>query len=215
MQSQPPPGYSPSGHPPPHQPWSRQPPPGYPPPQPPKNGTPTWVIVLVVLGLGLFFFFGPMAVLAIAGVRKYIANAKTAEARNGVGQLAKDSVAAFEGQGTERRLCPSASKPVPSNAEYIRGRKYQSTLSEWRADANRRAGFACLRFEMVTPQYYQYDYHAGPGVSGGAEEGFVAEAHGDLDGDGEVSTFSLIGRVDQATGTLRVVPTLLETSPEE
>src|ERR1700704_3903257 len=39
---------------------------------------------------------GVLAALAIYGVRKYLLNAKTAEARNSVGQMAKDAKAAFE-----------------------------------------------------------------------------------------------------------------------
>ena len=36
---------------------------------------------------------GVLAVLAIYGVRKYIANSKTTEARNSLGQIAKDQAA--------------------------------------------------------------------------------------------------------------------------
>src|SRR5438552_17943121 len=39
---------------------------------------------------------GVLAVLAIYGVRKYIANSKTTEARNSLGQIAKDAATAFE-----------------------------------------------------------------------------------------------------------------------
>jgi type IV pilus assembly protein PilA len=39
---------------------------------------------------------GVLAALAIYGVRKYLLNAKTAEVRNAVGQMAKDAKAAFE-----------------------------------------------------------------------------------------------------------------------
>src|SRR6476620_9079915 len=41
---------------------------------------------------------GVLAVLAVYGVRKYIANSKTAEARNSLGQIGKDAVTAFEGE---------------------------------------------------------------------------------------------------------------------
>ena len=46
------------------------------------------MIVVAIVGI--------LAVLAIYGVRKYLANAKTAEARNSIGQMAKDAAAAFE-----------------------------------------------------------------------------------------------------------------------
>src|SRR5260370_37732809 len=41
------------------------------------------MIVVAIVGI--------LAVLAIYGVRKYLANAKTAEARNSIGQIAKDA----------------------------------------------------------------------------------------------------------------------------
>jgi len=46
------------------------------------------MIVVAIVGI--------LSVLAIYGVRKYIANAKTAEARNSLGQIAKDAASAVE-----------------------------------------------------------------------------------------------------------------------
>src|SRR5580693_1608578 len=76
---------------------------------------------------------GVLAVLAVYGVRKYIANSKTAEARNSLGQISKDAATAFEkesgstavlGQGTSsatlRALCISASAAVPSGPSSIK-----------------------------------------------------------------------------------------------
>src|SRR5215203_3933018 len=69
---------------------------------------------------------GVLAVLAIYGVRKYIANAKTAEAKNSLGQIGKDAVTAFEGErmkaailapggqaAVTRKICPPATNTVP------------------------------------------------------------------------------------------------------
>src|SRR6478736_1181657 len=71
---------------------------------------------------------GVLAALAIYGVRRYILNSKTAEARNGIGQMAKDASAAYSREGmaadvlalgtstgVTNRICASASK-VPANA---------------------------------------------------------------------------------------------------
>jgi type IV pilus assembly protein PilA len=44
------------------------------------------MIVVAIVGI--------LSVLAIYGVRKYVANAKTAEARNSLGQIAKDAATA-------------------------------------------------------------------------------------------------------------------------
>src|SRR5450432_3350478 len=77
------------------------------------------MIVVAIVGI--------LAVLAIYGVRKYIANAKTAEARNGLGQMGKDQATEYETEsmpGTvvavglaaanSRQLCASPTFPVPA-----------------------------------------------------------------------------------------------------
>ena len=151
-----------------------------------KQKTPVVVIVLVVLGV-LVVVGGVLGVLAVYGVRKYIANAKTAEARATLGSIAQDAVQAYEGS-TPRRLCPSASAAVPANPSMIRGHYYRAPPTEWKTDSARDAGFACLKFEMTSPQYFQYDYKA-------TATGFVATAHGDLNGDGKLSTFELTGQI--------------------
>src|SRR5581483_8356366 len=79
---------------------------------------------------------GVLAALAIYGVRRYILNSKTAEARNGVGQMAKDASAAYsregmaatvlalgDSTGVTNQICKSATK-VPANATSIQGKKY-------------------------------------------------------------------------------------------
>src|ERR1700735_4266256 len=85
------------------------------------------MIVVAIVGI--------LAVLAIYGVRKYLANAKTAEARNSLGQLAKDQAAEYEkesmqatvlGAGTSaansRALCGGESGTVPSTLTSIGGK---------------------------------------------------------------------------------------------
>src|SRR5215469_9438118 len=94
------------------------------------------MIVVAIVGI--------LAVLAIYGVRKYIANAKTAEARNSLGQIAKDAAAAVEREkGTDaiigagsmsnlmRAFCATANNTVPSGLGSVKGQKYQSKASEW------------------------------------------------------------------------------------
>src|SRR5580693_6300815 len=83
------------------------------------------MIVVAIVGI--------LSVLAIYGVRKYIANAKTAEARNSLGQIAKDAVTAVEREkGTNslvafgstsalmRAFCNSATNSVPAGAGSIK-----------------------------------------------------------------------------------------------
>lgn len=91
------------------------------------------LIIAIVLALAIPIL-GTLAVFGIYGVRRYIANAKMAEARSTLGALALDAVTAYEGEilapdGTvKRRICPSASAAVPADRNLARGRKYQSAL---------------------------------------------------------------------------------------
>ena len=166
---------------------------------------------------------GILATLAGYSVRKYIYSSKTAEAKNAVGQMAKDATTAFEresmaaailaaGSGSQlaTNLCTSTSRRVPANASQIRGGKFQSTAADWIFDASTPGkGFSCLKFSITDPQYYMYDYTGTPGGSGT----FTATANGDLDGNGVLSTFSLSGSV---TGSqVYVSPSFLELNPEE
>lgn len=173
-------------------------------PMPPKkSGMSTGVIIAIVAGvivLAMIALVGILAVLGIYGTRKYIANAKTAEARNALAEMAKDAAAAYESE--DARLCPSARSPVPASIQDVSAKKYQSSLSDWQNDP----GFSCLQFEMSTPQYYQYDYK-------NVGNGFSAIAKGDLNGDGVTSTFEITGRLE--SGRLIVAPAIVETNPDE
>src|SRR5689334_3683467 len=119
---------------------------------------------------------GVLAVLAVYGVRKYIANAKTAEAKNSLGQIGKDAVTAFDGERMSsvvlaetsetaiiRQMCQTGTVvAVPAAPTSIGGKKYQSAKTDWAntADVTANTGWPCLRFEMSAPQYYQYSYAA-------------------------------------------------------
>jgi len=179
------------------------------------------MIVVAIIGI--------LAVLAIYGVRKYLANAKTAEARNSLGQMGKDETSAFEKEsmagatlgpgataGLSRALCVSPSASVPASAAQIKGQKYQSSQvagADWNKDAATAGkGFACLKFAMDAPQYYMYNFTTTSGTAAGGT--WVATAQGDLNGDGNLSTFTLNG-VIQSAMTFSLAPNLVELNPEE
>jgi type IV pilus assembly protein PilA len=187
---------------------------------PPKKKFPVWLIVVLATA-GAFCLIVPvLAVLGIYGTRKYIANAKTAEARNALGQIAKDAAMAYEsepldlppGKHAVHRLCGSASTSVPTSITFVTARKYQSSAADWEVDKATNAGFYCLKFAMDTPQYYQYSYTAHGASAPG--DGFVGMAHGDLNGDGITSEFSITGQI-ASNGSLMIAPNLLEKDPEE
>lgn len=148
---------------------------------------------------------GVAAALAVYGVRRYISNAKQAEARNVLGQLAKDMVTDWEAERPDGK--PRAKKklvsygPVPKTVP--QGVKYQSSDADWKP-------WYPLRFSMTAPQYYQYEIKA-------AKDGESAEiiARGDLDGDGKTSQFKILIKVDRSDDALRVTPSILEIDPDE
>ena len=175
----------------------------------------TLVELMIVVAI-----IGVLAALAIYGVRKYIANSKTAEARNSLGQLAKDASAAFSREqmagtvlapgtvaGLSNALCTSTSiKAVPSDVTKIAGKKYQSSVAEWRA-GTQTEGWACLKFSMQDPQYYQYNYASADVAN------FTATAVGDLNADTTYSNFTLSGKVQD--GVVNIAPNIVEANPEE
>jgi type IV pilus assembly protein PilA len=176
------------------------------------------MIVVVIIGI--------LSVLAVYGVRKYMASAKSAEARASLGSIANDEAAAYErdfmaatvlaattSATISRRMCPSASFTVPVSAASIQGRKYQSTPQEWNTDAPTNAGFACLKFTIDAPQYYLYSYSV-TGSGSAVGNTFVAAAQGDLNGDGILSLFQITGTI-ASTNVLNIAPNMLEVRPDE
>jgi prepilin-type N-terminal cleavage/methylation domain-containing protein len=175
------------------------------------------MIVVAIVGI--------LSVLAAYGVRKYIANSKTAEARNALGRMANGAVIAYEHEnmggatltqgtsaGLSRQLCKGASATVPASISSVAGKKYQSTAADWAADSAGNSGFACIQFTIDQPQYYMYSYQSQG--SGNVGDTFTATANGDLNGDGMLSTFQLTGAVNSAY-VVNVAPNMVEMSPEE
>jgi type IV pilus assembly protein PilA len=165
---------------------------------------------------------GVLAVLAIYGVRKYIANAKSAEARNSLGQIAKDAATAVErekgstaiivaGQQSTlmRAFCASATATVPASGVPA-AQKYQSAAAEWNS-GDSATGWQCLKFSLEEPQYYLYNYLST--VTNAASGAFTATANGDLNGNTILSTFSISG--SSQGGSVSISPNIQETLPEE
>lgn len=195
-----------------------------PPPPPPPAKSNTGLIIGIVFGV-LFAIGAGIAIisyLAISGVKKYTQSAKTSEAKNNIGAIARNAMYAYESEqpmnelvseGATREveshvLCKSA-KPVPT--EIPKGRKYQPSPQDFKS--TRTEGWTCLRFEFFDPSYYQYDYRVGGGYKGPKRggpdpgpDGFEASAEGDLDGDGTTSLFTITGKVDKVTRTVKLSP---------
>ena len=173
----------------------------------------TLVELMIVVAI-----IGVLAALAIYGVRRYLASAKTAEAKNTIGAISSGAQASYEretalsefaGEGASttaasHSLCDSATATVPDSVVKVQGKKYQAS-SAITADYNigsATAGWPCLKFQMSSPQYYAYGYTKAGNTApsnpapASAAESFEASAQGDLDGDG--TNFSWFAR----TGTL-------------
>jgi type IV pilus assembly protein PilA len=160
---------------------------------------------------------GVLAALAIYGVRRYLASAKTSEAKNTVGAISRAAAAAYERENAasdilvggsssglaSHQLCDDATE-VPTG-DPPAGRKYQPnpTAGDFNAGSP-TAGWQCLKFSMSQPIYYQYDYHFGendgdvtgtPAPPTITANGFDATAVGDIDADLTVSGFSRGGNV--------------------
>lgn len=172
------------------------------------------MIVVAIVGI--------LAALAIFGVKKYVTNSKTAEARNTVGQISKDGAGAWSKEimaGTvladgatvagANNLCGS-STAVPTTMNLVQGRKYQSSTVA-NADYNTgdaMNGWTCLHFTMEGPQYYQYQYTAVANTS------FAAVAQGDLNGDGtNFSSFTRNAVI--RNGQVVLAPAIIEVNPDE
>ncbi len=175
------------------------------------------MIVVAIVGI--------LAALAIFGVKKYVSNAKTAEARNTVGQISKSAAGAWSREimpgavlgdtGTAagaNKLCGSAAA-VPTAVP--KGVKYQSSTlagADYNAGTS-DTGWVCLRFTSDRPQYYQYNYTVTSAVDATGNGKFEAVAKGDLNGDGTESTFTRAAEV--RLGQMVLSPAIAEVNPDE
>ena len=159
---------------------------------------------------------GVLAALAIYGVRRYLASAGTAEAKNAIGSIARSAVAAFEAESNAPRFidvggssagtaahapCGTAGT-VPATFASVKARKYQPVNAAG-TDFETGDGFngwKCLKFNITSPMKYQYVYSTTPVITASSSAafsgtGFEAGAQGDIDGDGIKSQFARTGQL--------------------
>jgi type IV pilus assembly protein PilA len=174
------------------------------------------MIVVAIIGI--------LAALAIYGVKKYLTNAKTGEAKNNLGRLGKDAVSAYERERMDgsllgadgvtaavHSLCASATSPVP--ADVPKGQKIQPDPALWRAGDTALDGWRCLKFSVDSPVYYSYGYTAA-NINNPESAAFTASATGNLDGDDDTAAWTYGGGI--LSGSMRLAPTVTEPSdPEE
>jgi type IV pilus assembly protein PilA len=180
----------------------------------------TLVELMIVVAI-----IGVLAALAIYGVTRLLNSAKTAEAKNTIGGIARNGVAAYEretvpsqivGEGTSSAqtvhvICGAAT-PVPLTMTAIKGTKYQP-ITAFNADfqgGDDFNGWRCLKFSLDAPIYYQYSYVTTPTITAGTPAafggiGFEAGAQGDLNGDGAVfSRFARTAEINATTNQIHL-----------
>ncbi|MBK6459505.1 MAG: type II secretion system protein [Myxococcales bacterium] len=185
-----------------------------------------------------------LALLAIFGVSKFLATAKTAEATNTIGQVNKLAIQAYDRESgnaqlivaggtsatTSHSLC-GKSAPVPAAVTDVQNRKYTPRPgADYQqlvvAVNDNQNGWYCLKHEMTEPQYYRYAYTgtfgnpvavtAQLGVPANMPAGphWLAEAQGDLDGDGTFSRFVTGGAISAQKTAVSFTQIVVE-NPEE
>jgi type IV pilus assembly protein PilA len=180
----------------------------------------TLVELMIVVAI-----IGVLAALAIYGVKRYLLNAKTAEARNIIGAITKSAIRVYSGETMNGALLPAggssdaASKlcltsgKVPADVTKVEGKKYQSGGDEWSTvEMPQNLGFKCLRFSIDGAQYYQYQYVSdATDTTSGTK--FSVIAIGDLNGNKVYSTFQLDSEV--RNNIIASSPAIIETNPDE
>jgi len=129
----------------------------------------TLVELMIVVAI-----IGVLAALAIYGVTRYLASAKTSECKNTIGAISRGAQSAYEREqaapelladgatGTQlsHDLCATSSYSI---AGIPAGRKDQpaaTTFETLAAGNTNNAGWKCLRFSITDPTYYRYGYVA-------------------------------------------------------
>ena len=163
-----------------------------------------------------------LAALAVYGVSRYLASAKSSEAKQNVGAISRGATAAFEREqapsetvaegnkssAVSSRLCGTALM-VP--LQVPKARKYQPSTQngEDYQSGDAQTGWMCLRYQMTQPTYYQYAYTrdgspiAPSNPAKCATACYEAAARGDLNANGIYSVFARTGHLSAASGQLK------------
>ena len=135
--------------------------------------------------------------VAMYALARYVRHSKTAEAIGSLNALGKSSAAYYEASdatqpvGTTpdaahamRHFPASSTKSVPPTLDDVHGKRYQSSPVDWAMSPWHE-----LQFAIPQPQYYSYSYMS---EGAGSTAKATAIAKGDLDADGNASTYSVV-----------------------
>lgn len=146
----------------------------------------------------------------LGAMTEYMRKSKAAEAKVNLAGIARSvRYAREEGQsigpdGTLQPFVLSAAPLTPADGPCCKQPKGRCPggSEEWQ-----HPSWKAIGFELSDPHYYAYELVVDP-------TGFVAKAQGDLDCDGERSTYELRGRL-QPDGSYEIADTPTSTAPLE
>jgi type IV pilus assembly protein PilA len=168
----------------------------------------TLVELMIVVAI-----IGVLAALAIYGVSRYLKHSKTAEATRSLGSIEQGSKAKFQldtdssgppptGVGPfVHTFCPSNTTPTPATVPL--GSKVPVVTTAGSTTEYNQPGWQCLKFAMTDPQFYSYSYTS-DAPAAGISAHYTAVANGDLDGNSQQSSFTLIGQGSDTGEAARV-----------
>lgn len=162
-------------------------------PRPKRRRAPGFTLLELINALALTCV---VAALGMYGTARWVRHSRTAEAIGSVQALAAAAADYYDKSdrdqpaGTKpeqgramRHFPPTSRASVPPSAEDVKGKRYQSNFADWS-----RSPWVELHFSMAQPQHYAYSFES---QGRGREARATATAHGDLDADGNMSTFRL------------------------
>jgi len=146
------------------------------------------MIVVAIIGI--------LAAVAIPAFMKYIKKSKTTEARQFVKKIYDGARAYYMDQNYKAGMQFQAEpKQFPASTGTALAPSDPSSCCEkcapnaslWTAE-----GWVVLQFSVDDPHYYSYEYSVGNVLIGP----YTARANGDLDCDGQYSTFEMYGTIN-------------------
>lgn len=178
----------------------------------------TLIEIMIVVAI-----IGVLAALALFGMKRYLTGAKTAEAKQALGAMARGITMLSERTAPSQLVGPGGNSSTPTLAWCPECGAAATCIAPQAVPAatkyqpNNSGGndfdaccWKCIRFSMDTATYFQYRYavgqdYVGPplGAPDPGGQGAEVAAIGDLDGDGTQSTLTISGARDAQTGTYR------------
>lgn len=146
---------------------------------------------------------GVLASIAVPSFMKYMSQTKTAESMTNLKGIADGASAYYSVDHYTNSGIPVSEQQFPTPNETLSsttpasvpatippGTKFSTGVADWNVHP-----WLALKFQIIKPQYYRYQYHSVN--SANAPDAFSARAEGDLDADGTTSRFNITGYANE------------------